>query len=219
MTLERLRAQVSERDWYHTLELAPGVVTPGWFDTRGVVGELPLPASLAGKRCLDVGTFDGFWAFELERRGAREVVAIDLLDHSRADWPPNARPETVAAISGHKRGGGGFELASESLGSSVVRHELSVYDVILIRKHRYVYFEKAFESFGLDGDLVQTGKDTRKFVGPCRGGGEGSRDTGALIGDDDLSLRNGSAGGIEDLASKSTGYRLRKSYASREKKQ
>jgi tRNA (mo5U34)-methyltransferase len=128
-TLERLRAQISERDWYHTLELAPGVVTPGWFDTRGVVGELPLPASLAGKRCLDVGTFDGFWAFELERRGAREVVAIDLLDHSRADWPPNARPETVAAISGHKRGGGGFELASESLGSSVVRHELSVYDV------------------------------------------------------------------------------------------
>jgi tRNA (mo5U34)-methyltransferase len=28
-------------------------------------------------RCLDVGTADGFWAFELERRGAAEVVALD----------------------------------------------------------------------------------------------------------------------------------------------
>src|SRR5262249_37463788 len=30
-----------------------------------------------GKRCLDIGTADGFWAFELERRGAASVVAID----------------------------------------------------------------------------------------------------------------------------------------------
>jgi tRNA (mo5U34)-methyltransferase len=127
-SLERLRAQVAARDWYHTLELAPGVVTAGWFDTRRVVRELPFPPSLAGKRCLDVGTFDGFWAFEMERRGAEEVVAIDLLDHAGADWPPNARAETVEAISRHKRGGGGFELASEVLGSSVTRHELSVYD-------------------------------------------------------------------------------------------
>jgi tRNA (mo5U34)-methyltransferase len=88
-----------------------------------------MPASLAGKRCLDIGTWDGFWAFEMERRGAAEVVAIDLLDHSRADWPPNTQPETIAAISDHKRGGGGFDVAREWLGSSVVRHELSVYDV------------------------------------------------------------------------------------------
>jgi tRNA (mo5U34)-methyltransferase len=120
---------VAERDWYHTLELAPGVTTPGWFDTRGVADELPLPASLAGRRCLDVGTFDGFWAFEMERRGADEVVAIDLLDHARADWPPNTRPETVEEISRHKRGGGGFELAREQLDSSVIRHDLSVYDI------------------------------------------------------------------------------------------
>ena len=121
-------AAALEREWYHTIELAPEVVTPGWFDTRGIVDELPFPATLKGKRCLDVATFDGFWAFEMERRGADEVVAIDLLDHARADWPPNALPETVETMSRHKRGGGGFELAKESLGSSVVRHELSVYD-------------------------------------------------------------------------------------------
>jgi hypothetical protein len=33
---------------------------------------------------------DGFWAFEMERRGAREVVAIDLVDPSRHD--ARARP-------------------------------------------------------------------------------------------------------------------------------
>jgi len=38
---------------------------------------LPWP-DLTGKRCLDIGTADGFWAFEMERRGAAEVVATDV---------------------------------------------------------------------------------------------------------------------------------------------
>ena len=140
-SVEVLRGQVADRDWYHTLQLAPGVVTPGWFDMRPVVRELPLPESLSGKRCLDVGTFDGFWAFEMERRGADEVVAIDLLDHAQADWPPNSRPETVEAISRHKQEGGGFELARQWLGSSVARHEMSVYDVdpAVLGKFDFIY--------------------------------------------------------------------------------
>jgi tRNA (mo5U34)-methyltransferase len=44
---------------------------------------MPWPATLAGLRCLDVGTMDGFWAFERERRGAAEVVAVDLPDPGR----------------------------------------------------------------------------------------------------------------------------------------
>ena len=76
---DELHGQVADVQWYHSLELAPGVVTPGWFDLRPMAAKLPWP-TLTGLRCLDVGTFDGFWAFEMERRGAREVVAIDLLD-------------------------------------------------------------------------------------------------------------------------------------------
>src|SRR5579862_4659707 len=75
-----LESLVAEHTWYHTLELGHGVVTPGWFDTRPAVCAVRFPASLAGVRCLDVATFDGFWAFEMERRGAAEVVAIDLVD-------------------------------------------------------------------------------------------------------------------------------------------
>ena len=65
--------------WYHTIELAPGVETPGWFDLRPIVDQLPWP-DVRGKRCLDVGTYDGFLAFEMERRGASVVVATDIAE-------------------------------------------------------------------------------------------------------------------------------------------
>jgi tRNA (mo5U34)-methyltransferase len=124
-----LRAQVAGRQWYHTLELAPGVVTPGWFDTRAVVPKLPLPDSLEGMRCLDIGTFDGFWAFEMERRGAAEVVATDLLDPEGWDWPAGSSPEVIRELGERKRGGDGFRLARETLGSRVELVERSVYDL------------------------------------------------------------------------------------------
>jgi tRNA (mo5U34)-methyltransferase len=126
---QELRAEVAALQWYHTLELAPGVLTPGWFDLRKVLGRIPLPPSLEGKRCLDVGTFDGFWAFEMERRGAEEVVAIDVLDPEQWDWPVGSEPETVAAIARRKAGGLGFEIARRELRSSVLRVERSVYDL------------------------------------------------------------------------------------------
>jgi tRNA (mo5U34)-methyltransferase len=126
---ERLAREIAEHDWYHTLELAPGLLTPGWFDTRAIVAKLPLPASLQGLRCLDVGTFDGFWAFELERRGAAEVVAIDVLDPAGWDWPAGSAPDVVAQIGERKARGAGFELARAALGSSVRRVERSVYEL------------------------------------------------------------------------------------------
>ena len=77
-----------------------------------------------------MGTFDGFWAFEMERRGAGEVVALDLDDPARLDWPLDARTAGPEAIrrAGAARGPG-FETAHRALGSSVKRVDLSVYDV------------------------------------------------------------------------------------------
>ena len=72
---DELRDAVASREWYHTLELRPGIETPGWFDLRSLPAELPIPPALDGQRALDVGTFEGFWAFEMEGRGA-EVMAI-----------------------------------------------------------------------------------------------------------------------------------------------
>jgi tRNA (mo5U34)-methyltransferase len=115
--------------WYHTLDLGGGVLTPGWMDLRPVVERLPWP-DVRGKRCLDVGTYDGFFAFELERRGAASVVATDIADHAQWDWPRAARErgaEYLALVAGQK--GRGFELAREALGSSVEKREISVYDL------------------------------------------------------------------------------------------
>src|SRR5436305_10981450 len=106
--------------WYHTIELAPGVVTPGQIDLRGVVDRV-LPRDLHGLRALDVGTFDGFWAFEMERRGA-EVVAIDVGAVDDAQWPPPRRERLRELAREWGVGvGRGFDLASEALGSRARR--------------------------------------------------------------------------------------------------
>lgn len=122
-----LAEQIRRLRWYHTLELADGVVTEGMFDHRPAVRHYLLPASLTGKRCLDVGTMDGFWAFEMERRGASEVVAADLADPEELDWPPQwrARIETTMDETKAER----FRLAHQMLGSRVQRVERSVYDL------------------------------------------------------------------------------------------
>lgn len=123
-------AVASNPFWYHTLEVAPGVTTPGWFDLRPIVDRMPWP-DVRGKRCLDVGTSDGFLAFELENRGASEVVATDLADHERWDWPAHLRAKGVEYLrcaAGPDKGVG-LRVAKELLGSAVEPVEVSVYDL------------------------------------------------------------------------------------------
>ena len=113
--------------WYHTIELPGGVVTPGLYDHRQLVSHYGLPERLDGQRVLDVATFDGFWAFELERRGA-DVVAADIAQFSACDFPPPVRQALVD--QGLDRDTGlGFKLAHEALGSKVRRIERSIYDL------------------------------------------------------------------------------------------
>jgi tRNA (mo5U34)-methyltransferase len=102
--------RITKHEWWQTIELSSGVVTPGGWDLRPTATELPWP-DVRGKRCLDVGTADGFWAFEMEHRGAAEVVATDL---------PSVFQQKARAR---------FELARELRGSSVVYEERDVYDL------------------------------------------------------------------------------------------
>lgn len=124
-----LRRQVDERRWYHTIELAPGITTPGFFDHRAVVDRYGLPEDMSGMRALDIGTFDGFFAFEMERRGA-EVTALDVDSLDHLDWPAHLRE---AGLRGEEANAGmidsgGFHVAHAALGSSVTREILSIYD-------------------------------------------------------------------------------------------
>lgn len=113
--------------WYHTLELGDQVVTRGMFDHRPAVHRYLIPEDLAGMRCLDVGTMDGFWAFEMERRGAVEVVAADLASPDDLDWPPRWRARTPPTLDETKQER--FNMARSALGSEVQRVERSVYEL------------------------------------------------------------------------------------------
>lgn len=78
--------------WYHTIELAPGIWTrKAVYDHRPILERVGLPDSLEGKTALDIGTADGFWAFEMERRGADRVVAFDIARVGDSDVLPSYR--------------------------------------------------------------------------------------------------------------------------------
>lgn len=115
-------ARVRELSWYHTIDLGNGLVTDGWFDLRPHVPRYGLPERMDGMRVLDIGTWDGFWAFEMERRGA-EVVALDVDHESEYDWPPRRRPAEWTMTDR----GQGFRLAKEVLGSNVERVTQNIY--------------------------------------------------------------------------------------------
>lgn len=63
--------------WFHAVTLLNGEKTAGEVDLDGATGKhYLLPPDLKGKRVLDFGTFDGYWAIEAQRRGAT-VLAVD----------------------------------------------------------------------------------------------------------------------------------------------
>lgn len=123
-------AVASHTLWYHTMEVSPGVITPGWFDLRPIVERLPWP-DVRGLRCLDVGPYDGYLTFELERRGAAEVVAADIASNAEWDWPAHLRDrgsQRLASLAGEQVGAG-FAIAKRLLGSAATRIELSAYEL------------------------------------------------------------------------------------------
>jgi 2-polyprenyl-3-methyl-5-hydroxy-6-metoxy-1,4-benzoquinol methylase len=70
--------------WYHSIELLPGVYTPGQSHVNlPGIRELLKGCQVAGSRCLDIGTMDGLVAALLCRRGAETVVACDRLTRPR----------------------------------------------------------------------------------------------------------------------------------------
>ena len=114
--------------WYHTFEFPDGTVTTAHYDLRTVPAKLPLPASLTGKRVLDAASSDGFWAFEMARRGAEQVISLDLDDPSQKDWQGVHDDDTLHAGTGDivRR----FEVARDAFGfDNVKRVDMNLYDI------------------------------------------------------------------------------------------
>ncbi|MGE4428164.1 MAG: class I SAM-dependent methyltransferase [Solirubrobacteraceae bacterium] len=122
-----LLADALARPWYHTIELRPGVHSSGTVDHRRIAPRL-LPADLSGRHCLDVGTFDGYWAFAMEDRNAARVAAVDLERYDQADWPPRNRPRLLAE-GGDGDPGERFRIAARLRRSKVERVLSPIYDL------------------------------------------------------------------------------------------
>jgi tRNA (mo5U34)-methyltransferase len=113
--------------WYHTFDLPGGVQTPGFYDLRPVAEKVPVPESLAGKRCLDAASCEGFWSFELARRGASEVVSLDLPDTTEEDWqglsPEEERKRHTGVANEH------FAFVRDQLPpANIERVDMNIYD-------------------------------------------------------------------------------------------
>jgi len=102
-----LKEDFLRKGFYHSIPLPDGSILEGIIPLPALESrerEFPLPQDLTGKRALDIGTWDGYFAFALERRGA-SVLAID-----------NTEQET-------------FRVARELLQSSAEYHVQDVYEL------------------------------------------------------------------------------------------
>jgi len=74
--------QLAEKGWCHSFRLPDGTLIDGYNSLRNLherYSRFPIPPNLSGTRVLDIGTWDGWFAFEAERHGA-EVTAIDCIE-------------------------------------------------------------------------------------------------------------------------------------------
>jgi tRNA (mo5U34)-methyltransferase len=106
--------------WFHTFMLDNGgLYTPGV--ARDHRYRIPfLPRDFSGRSVLDVGTFDGFYAFLAEARRAARVVAVD--NEQYREW--------VHARWGIElEGGEGFQAIAELRHSEVEYRRLDAFDL------------------------------------------------------------------------------------------
>jgi len=110
MDREEALKKINAKHWFHTIEVLPGVFTPGLtkYLAKDRINQLEREAGAVfkGKKTLDIGTWDGLLAFELEKRGA-DIIASDIQFPDRT----------------------GFNTAKEIMGSQVPYLQSSVYDL------------------------------------------------------------------------------------------
>jgi tRNA (mo5U34)-methyltransferase len=83
--MDQRRGELAKLGFYHSIELPDGTVIPGAQSIeqqRWRIAQFPIPQDLRGKRVLDIGAWDGWFSFEMERRGAT-VVAVDATNKTK----------------------------------------------------------------------------------------------------------------------------------------
>jgi tRNA (mo5U34)-methyltransferase len=79
------KQEFESKGWWHSFDLPDGRHVDGVCAVDGLrrrIEQYPIPDDLRGARVLDIGAWDGWYTFEMERRGA-DVVAVDCWDNPR----------------------------------------------------------------------------------------------------------------------------------------
>jgi len=145
-------ADIDKYYWYHTIELADGLITPGLYDLRTALPGFPFPKDMSGMEVLDVGSATGFFSFEFARRRAR-VVSVELpslyaldrfpgqdIEHTIEKIGEMIVPKSLGEIRGYVRKytpeqlyfyllEGPFEFCRKMLNATVERCYSTVYDL------------------------------------------------------------------------------------------
>jgi tRNA (mo5U34)-methyltransferase len=106
--------------WFHTFALnaAKGLYTPGKARDHGY-RLASIPDSFEGMSVLDIGTFDGFYAFMAEARGATRVLAVD--NEQYIEW---VRDRWGVELEGAE----GFNAIHGLLGSNVEYRRMDAFE-------------------------------------------------------------------------------------------
>lgn len=172
---ESLQERANAVEWWHSGIDLGGVITVGRSHPQAnLLPFLGLPDDLTGKSVLDICTWDGFMAFECERRGAR-VTAVDSFAWDKRN----------AALTGHTTGRDGFDLAHAARQSRVTRvhcdvlnldaKHLGTFDIVLFlgvlyhMRHPLLALERIAPLVGdlliveTHADLVDVDKPAMRF--------------------------------------------------------
>jgi tRNA (mo5U34)-methyltransferase len=118
LSKQEIQAKIDRVPWYHEYDFPGGFraksSTPDTADHRALWGFLHEQldkVDFKGKRVLEIGSWDGYWSFDAEKRGAARVLSTDDLSQN---WSA----------------GEGIQIARELLGSKIeVRQDVSVYSL------------------------------------------------------------------------------------------
>ena len=117
MKYTELKESAEKIQWWHSIPLVSEegetYVTKGYVDhcTEEIaIKRFGMPESLEGKTVLDIGCWDGYFSFLAEKRNAKSVLGIDMLQ----------------GCSHKEQGTEGFEFAKKALNSNVGFSKLSL---------------------------------------------------------------------------------------------
>jgi tRNA (mo5U34)-methyltransferase len=200
--------------WFHTFALNRdrGLYTPGEARDHGY-RLASIPASFDGVSVLDVGTFDGFYSFLAETRGAARVLAIDSEQY--VHW---VRDRWGIELIG----GEGFRAIHRALESKVEYRRMDAFEIADIEERFDVIFcfgilHRVEDPLGLlrvlSGVLSESGRILLETYGivddaDCEDGALRVPDPGAIYTNDRFVYWQFSSSAIANLAASIDGLRF-----------